>query len=143
MQRNSPTSLFTAEAANRTLPLVSAIVADLLPLWQQVRGTRVRIKHLIDAHGLQEDDPYSDEVRAIRENLTRDTLRMEGYIDELRQLGAEFRGSRDAHVCFPSMLDGRLVYLSWLPGDLDVSHWIELDGEPEDRQSLLAAGVAE
>ena len=39
------------------------------------------------------------------------------------------------------MLDGRLVYLSWQLGEAEVAHWMDLDGEFGDRQSLLASSV--
>ncbi len=132
--------LFTVGSANRTLPLVSAIVADLAPLWEEVTGMRTRIQYLVENRDVEEGNPYSDELTAMQEKLARDSQRVEGYIDELRQLGVEFKG-RHGHVGFPTMLDGRLVYLSWQFGEPEVSHWIDLDAEFADRQSLLASSV--
>ncbi len=143
MTKKTPSStprLFTVGSANRTLPLVSAIVADLAPLWEDVTGMRTRIQYLVENRDVEEGNPYSDELTAMQEKLARDSLRVEGYIDELRQLGVEFKGPH-RHVGFPTMLDGRLVYLSWQFGEPEVSHWIDLDGEFADRQSLLASSV--
>ncbi len=143
MTKKTPLStprLFTVDSANRTLPLVSAIVADLAPLWEEVTGMRTRIQYLVENRDVEEGNPYSDELTAMQEKLAGDSLRVEGYIDELRQLGVEFKGPH-RHVGFPTMLDGRLVYLSWRFGEPDVSHWIDLDAEFADRQSLLASSV--
>lgn len=137
---SSSPRLFSIEAANKTLPLVSAILTDLAPLWQTVQGTRKRIEHLVGNREVERGNPYSDELTAMQEKLVRDTLRVEGFIDELREVGVEFKGARQqCHTCFPTMLEGRLVYLSWQLGEPEVSHWIDLDDELENRQSLFAA----
>jgi hypothetical protein len=137
---SSSPRLFTVEAANNALPLVSAIAADLVPLWRSVNSTRKRIQHLIDGRDVVEGNPYSDELSAIEDRLARDSKKVEGYIDELREIGVEFKGANSQpHACFPAMLDGRLVYLSWQIGESEVSHWMDLGGEFDDRQSLLAA----
>lgn len=139
MKRNSSTPrLFTVVEANKTLPLVSAIANDLFPLWVNVSGTRKRLRHFSDHRSVEEGDPYSDELGAMRERLAIQSVQVEALIDELRELGVEFKSSgSQAHVCFPAMLEGRLVYLSWCPGDLDVSHWIEFDAGFDGRQSLM------
>ena len=139
---SSSPRLFTAEEATKTLPLVTAIVADLAPLWQSVNSTRRRVKHLIVDRDLEQGNPYADELAAVEDKLARDAIRIEQFIDELRQIGVEFKGSRNCHVCFPAMLDGRLVYLSWQQGETEVSHWMELDGSFDDRQSLMATPSA-
>ena len=139
---SSSPRLFSVEAANKTLPLVSAIVQDLEPLWRSVNSTRKRIQHLIDGRDIEEGNPYADELSAMKERLTRDSERVEGFVDELRELGVEFKGSKsECHACFPTMLDGRLVYLSWRLGEPEVSHWMDLDGDFEDRQSLAVAAA--
>ena len=134
--------LFTAETANRTLPLVRAIVADLAPLAQDVAGMQSRIQHLLEDRDVEQGDPYSDELKAMQEKVARDSQRVEGFVEELRQIGVEFKGPH-GHVGFPSMLEGRLVYLSWQLGEAEVSHWMDLDAEFAGRQSLLTSTVLE
>ena len=136
MLSSSP-RLFTVEAANKTLPLVSAIASDLIPLWNNVTSTRKRLKHLIESRGVEQGNPYSDELGAMEERLAAESTTVESLIGELRQLGVEFKGSNGAgHVCFPTMLEGKLVYLSWCPGEIDVAHWLEFDASFSDRQPL-------
>jgi hypothetical protein len=133
--------LFTVEAANRTLPLVGAIVFDLVPLWREVTEMRNRIQHLTDSRDVEHGNPYSDELEEMRELVSKNSQTVEGYIEELRQLGVEFKGPH-GHVGFPAMIDGRLVYLSWQLGEPEVSYWMDLDDDFDDRQSLLAESVA-
>lgn len=139
---SSSPRLFSVEAANKTLPLVSAIVSELAPLWNSVHSSRKRIQHLLGHREVREGNPYEDELRAMEDQLARDSQRVEALIDELREIGVEFRGeSRHCHACFPTMLEGKLAYLSWQLGESDVNHWLDLDGSFADRQSLLIASV--
>ena len=130
--------LFTIESANRTLPLVSAIADELIPLWQTVTSTRRRIHHLADSRESERGNPYSDELDAMRERIQLQSKKIESLIEELREFGAEFKTSdQRAHVCFPTILDGRIAYLSWCPGESEVNHWLELDATFPERQKLL------
>ena len=137
-----PPRLFTVESAGRTLPLVRMIVADLAPLWREVTSKRARIQYLLEIRDVEQGNPYSDELEEMRERVAKDAQLVEGYLDELRQLGVEFKGPH-GHVGFPSMLDGRLVYLSWQLGESEVTHWMELDADFAQRHSLLAESVGE
>lgn len=125
------------------LPLISAIASDLIPLWQTVTGTRKRLKHLIENRGVELGNPYSDELGEMEARLASQSIRVESFVDELRELGVEFKGSgENGHICFPTMLEGKLVYLSWCPGELEVTHWIDFDGEFESRQALMQSALA-
>ncbi len=136
---SSSPKLFTPELANKTLPLVSAILSDLAPLWKSVHSSRRRIGHLIENREIAVPNPYSEELEAMEEKLAVDTSKVEALIDELREIGIEFKTSRaECHACFPTMLEGRLVYLSWQLGEAEVSHWMDLDGDLSDRQTLFA-----
>ena len=135
---SSSPRLFTVEAANKMLPLVSVIAAELIPLWEHVSSTGRRLEHLTEMRGVEQGNPYSDELAAMQERLDEQTKVVESLIEELRELRVEFKSSgSQAHVCFPAMLEGKLVYLSWSLGDADVSHWVEFDGEFSDRQKLM------
>ena len=139
---SSSPKLFCPEEANKTLPLVSAILTDLVPLWKAVAGCQRRIKHLTQNRVDTTGNPYSEELGAMQDKLQADSLRVESLIDELREIGIEFKGSSkkaNCHACFPAMHEGRLVYLSWQLGEPEVCHWIELDGELEQRRSLLVS----
>ena len=67
-----------------------------------------------------------------------DAERLQDYIDELRRLGLEPKGAIEGLVDFPSIIDGKLVYLCWKLGEPEVTHWHELDAGFAGRQSLVA-----
>ena len=140
---SSSTKLFSAEAATNTLPLVSAIVRDLSPLWQSVQTAHGRIEKLMENRRGTAGDLYSEELNAMQETIRRKSELVEEYTNELRQLGVEFKPEKQHdHVCFPAMVDGKLAYLSWQPGESEVAHWVELDGSFSGRRPLLEAVVS-
>jgi hypothetical protein len=124
---------FTVDQANRTLPLVRRIVRDIVEahsLWQGM----VREFEVATAQS-RADRPS---VRA--EELQRDAQRLaqdiQGFVDELRDLGVEFKGYDMGLVDFPCELDGRLVYLCWKLGEDAVKYWHEVDAGYAGRRPL-------
>lgn len=140
---NKGMKTFTIEQANATLPLVRAIVTDLVRLSREVTERRQRVSFLLSSRQRNENDPYWQELAAIEASLEGDALQLREYVDELRQLGIEPKSTVDGVVDFPSKLDGRDVYLCWKLGESEVLHWHEVNGGFQQRHPLTAeAGTA-
>jgi hypothetical protein len=138
-----PARLFTIEQANAMLPLVRAITSDLANLAGEVMERRHRLAMLTAGRELKAGDPYADELAQTQTDLERDVERVREYLAELRALGVEPKGAMEGLVDFPSLMDGRMVYLCWRLGEPEVLHWHELDAGFAGRQSLAAGSVAE
>lgn len=138
-----PARLFTIEQANAMLPLVRAITTDLATLARDVMERRHRIALLTAGRDLKAGDPYGDELTQIEADVEKDTVRLQGFVEELQELGVEAKGALDGLVDFPSEMDGRIVYLCWRLGEPEVLHWHELDAGFAGRQSLTAGVAAE
>jgi hypothetical protein len=136
-----PTKLFTVDEANRTLPLVRAIVSDITSLSREVIERRQRLSQLIAGRDLDRSDLYAGELAEIEKDLEHDTRRLQEYIAELRQLGVEPKGP-DGLVDFPAMMDGRIVYLCWKLGEPEVLFWHEVEDGFAGRQPLTADSVS-
>lgn len=125
--------MFTAASANAALPLVSRIVSDIVELHPQWREA-------ISAFELEQDgvtaEHESDEARMARELAGRLAGEIESCLDELEQVGCHFKGFEDGLVDFPSLRDGRVVYLCWQHGEAEVNHWHEVDDGFPGRRSL-------
>jgi len=137
-----PTRLFTIEQANATLPLVRAICTDLATLAREVMERRHRLALLTAGRDIKPGDLYGEELAQVEADLEKDTHRLQGYIDELNDLGVEAKGVLDGLVDFPSLMDGRIVYLCWRLGEPEVLHWHELDAGFAGRQPLTAGSIA-
>jgi hypothetical protein len=140
MQNDRPNKLFTIEEANQMLPLVRAITSDLVQLANELVERRQRLAMLTAGRDREAGNPYSDELVAIEAEIEKDAQRLRGYIEELVQLGVEPKSAMDGLVDFPSMMDGRVVYLCWKLGEPEILHWHEIDAGFAGRQSI-AAGV--
>ncbi len=144
--------LFTVDEANAALPLVRAIMKDLSELSREVIERRQRLQHLSPARSAPsekgpsekgaDEDPYASELAQIEEELEKDSRRLQEYVEELRELGVEPKNGPEGLVDFPSLLDGRVVYLCWKLDEPEVTHWHEIDGGFAGRQPLTAGSVA-
>jgi hypothetical protein len=125
--------IFTVDEANRTLPLVSRIVEDLVrehKLWED----KVREFELATV-GSSPDHPD-----AIAELLQMEAQRLatdiEGYIAELNDLGVICKGMDTGLVDFRGQIDSRDVFYCWKLGEPSVQYWHEVDAGFVGRQRL-------
>ena len=126
---------FTVQEANKALPLVKAIVADIVRQNRTVTELQQRLSAVVTEHRRPSSDPYTEELAHSQAELESEQTKLEGYIDELTKLGVELKG--DDGLCdFYSLMDGREVYLCWRLGEPEVSHWHELNAGIAGRQPL-------
>ena len=129
---------FTVAEANKTLPLVKAIVGDIVRQFHAVNDLKVRLAAVTTEHRRPATDPYSEELAQSQALLDSEESKLGSYVDELHNLGVELKGP-DTGLCdFYSLMDGREVYLCWRLGEPEVSHWHELDAGVAGRQPLTA-----
>ena len=131
--------LFTVESANRTLPLVRKIVADIVrnyATWEE----RVQELEVLNA-GARSEETDARTVVLEREiaGLAAD---VQGCLRELKELGVEFKGYDTGLIDFPCEMGDRTVYLCWRLGEPAVAHWHEIDAGFAGRQPLAPAEVS-
>ena len=137
--------LFTVEEANQRLPLVRAIVGDIVELYGDVHDRRERLVKIRETRGGDEASGpgalYDEELTQIETDLDKDIARLEGFAEELRELGVELKDPATGLIDFRSLMDGREVYLCWKFGEDDIAFWHELDTGFSGRQTLLERSV--
>ncbi len=127
---------FTVAEANNTLPLVRAIVQDITHLAHELRERHERLARLKPSDRFRLSDAHEEELQQVRRELERGQERMEEYVQELTQLGVELKDYFTGLVDFPSLMNGRPVYLCWRLGEPEVAHWHELEAGFAGRQKL-------
>lgn len=128
---------FTVDEANKALPLVKAIVGDVVRQFHAVGELKLRLSTLTVEHRRPASDPYSEELAHSQAELDAEQGKLESYIDELTKLGVELKGL-DGLCDFYSLMDGREIYLCWRLGEAEVMHWHELNAGVAGRQPLTA-----
>jgi hypothetical protein len=129
---------FTVEEANKTLPLVKAIVTDIVRQFRIVNDLRQRLAAVQSDRRRPATDPYSEEMAQSQAELEAEEEKLATYIDELTKLGVELKGP-DGLCDFYSIMDGREVYLCWRLGEPEVLHWHELNAGVAGRKPLPLA----
>jgi hypothetical protein len=127
--------LFSVEEANRALPLVRAIVGDIVRQYRVVEGLQQRLSTVLTDRRRPSDDLYSEELVQSKNELETEEDKLRTYIEELKNLGVELK-SEEGLCDFRSMMGGREVYLCWRLGEPEVMFWHELDAGFAGRQRL-------
>ena len=137
-QGYKPARLFTVEQANACLPLVRSIVADMVMLARDLLDRRQRLDQLALGRKSTKADFYGEELSQMEEELEKDLERLNGYAQELMELGVEPKGATEGLVDFPCLMDGKLVYLCWKYNEPELLYWHDLEAGFAGRQSLTA-----
>ena len=89
--------IFTPDSANRTLPLVRRIVADILSRGSELRQLR----------------DYSRQSRERDDRLAKIADELQDLLKEIASIGCEYKdwGFNQGLVDFPSIIDGEMVFL--------------------------------
>jgi hypothetical protein len=123
--------LFSADKANALIPVLEPLLEEL---WAKRRDLAIQ---------LLESDPA---LRAGRPDLLRDRRKSRAFT-ELKAEIVRLINRIEAHGCvvkdidvglldFPSMRDGRPVYLCWKAGERELTHWHGTDESFADRKPL-------
>ena len=124
--------LFSAEKANALIPVLG-------PLVDELRAKRVDL-----AIGLLETDPA---LRMAANTGTSRERRRSRAFTELKAEIVRLINRIESHGCvvkdidlglldFPSMREGRPIYLCWRAGEAELAHWHGTDESFSDRKIL-------
>lgn len=125
---------FTVAEAERTLPLVRRIVADitsLYPLWREAVH-----RYELAAAGAKPEWGESPEQLELRREIDDYAGRITDYQSELEGLGCVFKGFEEGLVDFYGKLDGRDIFWCWKQGEERIGHWHEIEAGYAGRRPL-------
>ena len=110
--------LFTRTEAERSLPLVRRIVADILATAGRIRD-------------LEPDAPRSHELQA----------ELEGYFHELEELGCYYKdwSFSVGLVDFPAVIGGETVFLCWRSDEKELAFYHRIEDGYQGRRPLARA----
>jgi len=120
---------FTADEANRSLILVRRIVGDIIENYQKLRELHAAYQSL-DQEG---DSGAAEEAR---QQYVTVTDQLSALREELEAIGCELKDFELGLVDFPSVRNGREVFLCWKLGEREVEHWHEVTAGFASRRAL-------
>lgn len=135
------TRRFTVDDANRTLPLVSRIVRDILDHYQEWHRT-VEAFEVANAVMVGRGDQHQADAERLQHRAQALAQEIQGFLGELTDLDVEFKGFEKGLVDFPGVIDGRLINWCWKYGEPTVSFWHEADAGYDSRQPIEAIPLA-
>lgn len=121
--------VFTLEHANRTLPLVKRIVADMVKQFKLVCS-------LEDRCHMRRPRVTQEEHQAIRKRYEVELDNLRDLCEELAAVGCELKDWRRGLIDFLSTRDGRQIELCWQLGEDKIEHWHEVGAGFAGRQPL-------
>ncbi len=132
-------TVLTIDEVNQRLPLVKAIVKDIVGLHSDLELRKQRLGSLRERHPAAKnaDSVYEQEVRQMEEELAEDQSRLEHYSEELLQIGGTLTDARMGRVDFPGELAGERVSFCWQIGEEELQYWHSGDCGESDRTSLF------
>jgi hypothetical protein len=119
---------FTVEQANALLPTVGAILRRLRDAREQLSGSGFDTELALNAESTGGAWPGRERARA--------ALVVTLGFEQLEDLEVLVRDLDRGLVDFPSLVDGREVYLCWQLGEPDIRHWHGLESGYAGRRPL-------
>ena len=122
-----PKRRFSLEQANKTLPLVRRIVADIVQVHKDASAKQVQLEKL--STNSKQRTLLEQEMETAHERFTK-------LVDELSAIGCELKDFQIGLVDFVGRHQGRDVYLCWKLGEEKIQFWHELDAGAAGRQPI-------
>lgn len=138
---------FTVGEANALLPHLREVLEEIQGLRDGVgeRTDKIKVLDVIWGRGIQDpDNPDHEEFQTLRKGIADDVGEIERLIgEEIIGLGVRFPpgGLEYGLLDFPTLLDGRWVFLCWRQGEEELVAWHEM-ADGFDGRKPLTAGVA-
>lgn len=122
-----PKRLYTPDEANRALPLVRRIVADIAETYQRLIDNSELASSANPDELVGLDTAHREEMGDVCDRIEADKKLLTEYVAELDKMGILLKGPLDGLVDFPAKKGDRVVFLCWKSGEAAVGHWHEID----------------
>ncbi len=127
--------LFTLEEALQALPRVRDLIEKMQACKNNLDRLNAEIQDL-SQHSGTNGHSAGGRIIVLREQAGKAAAELENLMTQLQAVGCELKGLDQGLVDFPSMREGRVVYLCWQSGEDTVAFWHDLDTGFAGRQPL-------
>ena len=116
---------FTVAQANKSLPLVRRIVADIVRSHEEISDLQQQLEVAKQA-----------QHAAVQNHLQASLGHLQDYVDELTEVGCDLKDYRLGLVDFTGRYRGRDICLCWKLGEECVAYWHEMHTGFSGRQPV-------
>lgn len=120
-----PRRHFTVDQANKALPLVRRVTADII----QTHAGAVSLQQQLEKAVAKDRGPLQTQLETTMH-------RLEDYVDELSEIGCDLKDYQMGLIDFTGRHEGRDVCLCWKMGEDQIGFWHELDAGYTGRQPI-------
>ena len=131
-----PDRYFTLDEAREHVQWLAQLFADLKPLRaraQELGGETRALEQRIGSNGGSTTRDRLEQQRGLFEEVA---AQINQKADAISEKGILVKGIEPGLVDFPSLREGREVYLCWREGEAQIDFWHEVDAGFAGRQPL-------
>jgi hypothetical protein len=115
------------------LPALREAIAELQAEKKHLDVLRRRLRNLTPA---MRGNGHAEESQELDERIREQIVVLRAGLEAIGDAGVLVKDIDMGIVDFPSMRDGRIVYLCWMVTEPDITHWHEIDTGFDGRQPL-------
>ena len=127
---------FTLEEAQRQTPWLAQTFDEIAPWRERIRELNGEAQGLVERmRGNGGSESHARHAR-LRVQIDEAASRIESAVNAISDRGILVKGIEPGLVDFPSLMDGREVYLCWREGETEIDFWHDVDAGFAGRQPL-------
>jgi len=115
-------TVLSLQTVQRMLPLVQRIVDDILAQQKNLKRLEPE-EEVLDSKKRNLAWPQRQRRYQVKDEMARTSNNLSGALSELRELGVVLLDLDQGLIGFPTMVNNRRAYFSWLPGEDALRYW--------------------
>ena len=127
---------FTLEEAEELVSWLEETFQSLAPLRQRIDKLNDKISELQKNMHSNGGGSADEQLATHRDNLDKTSRLIDERIQSIHELGVLVKSIQYGLVDFPSIREGREVYLCWRTGEMEIKFWHEVDVGFAGRQPI-------
>lgn len=128
--------LFTLEEANALLPWLEEQFDRMMPRRDELAARQEQLIDLLRRRRSNGHSSSEEEIVATQQAVDRLTKELQEQLQEVSRRGILVRDLGRGLVDFPSLREGREVYLCWLRGEERIGYWHDTNTGFAGRQPI-------
>lgn len=124
-----------------TLPEANSLLPDVMPLLLELRSYKVTLDSAVVALSAltpaMRQNGHAAQARELEARIQELTADLAAGIDQVTTMGIDIKSLEHGLIDFPSLLEGRVVFLCWRLGEgPTIRFWHDIDAGFAGRQPL-------